>query len=132
MTYVWQFLTRKNYTCLNKMNWFWKEIVIELTVYEMFLFSDVKVNYIIQKDQSKVELAQYLHGCAFSPSISTFQTAINRGNFITRPGIDEMKFKSLLGSPLATTLGHMDQERSNLQSTKVIEPDEKKSIDFST
>ena len=76
----------------------------------MFLLSDVKVNYIIQKDQSKVELAQYLHGCAFSPSISMFQTAINRGNFITWPGIEEIKFKSILGSPLVTTLSHLDQE----------------------
>ena len=73
-------------------------------------FPDVKVNYIIQKDQIKVELTQYLHGCAFSPSISTFQTAINRGNFITWPGIEEIKFKSILGSPLVTTLSHLDQE----------------------
>ena len=31
------------------------------------------INYIISKDKNKSELAQYLHACAFSPVISTFQ-----------------------------------------------------------
>ena len=87
-------------------------------------FPVLKANYIIQKDKSKHDLGQYLHGCAFSPVISTFQMAINKGNFITWPGIDDLKFKKLLDSPIATTLGHLDQERSNLQSTKLIENDD--------
>ena len=87
-------------------------------------FPVLKANYIIQKDKSKHDLGQYLHGCAFSPVISTFQMAINKGNFITWPGIDDLKFKKLLESPIATTLGHLDQERSNLQSTKLIENDD--------
>ena len=32
-----------------------------------------KINYIIRKDKSKLELAQYVHACAFSPAISIFQ-----------------------------------------------------------
>ena len=76
------------------------------------------------KDKSKHDLGQYLHGCAFSPVISTFQTAINKGNFITWPGIDDLKFKKLLETPIATTLGHLDQERCNLQSTKLIVNDD--------
>ena len=36
-------------------------------------FPQQKMKYIIQKDKSKLELAQYLHTCAFSPKISTFQ-----------------------------------------------------------
>ena len=31
------------------------------------------INYIVQKDKTKLELAQYLHACAFSPNIPTFQ-----------------------------------------------------------
>ena len=35
-----------------------------------------------------------------------------------------MKFKLLLENPLATALGHLDQERQNLQSTKEAEINE--------
>ena len=80
-------------------------------------FQQLKLNYIITKDKNKLELAQYLHGCAWSPAISTFQACINKGNFVTWPGIEEVKFKKLLGTPLPTALGHLDQERKNLQST---------------
>ena len=44
-----------------------------------------KMNYIIRKDKSKTEQAQYLHACAFSPSMSTFTQAIKNGNFVTWP-----------------------------------------------
>lgn len=77
-----------------------------------------KMSYIIRQDLNKTELAQYLHACAFSPSISTFQCAINNGNFISWPAIQSLNFKKLLGSPLPTLQGHLDQERKNLQSTK--------------
>ena len=53
-----------------------------------------KVNYIITQDKSKTEFAQYLHSCAFSPAISTFQKIINKGNVITWPGIDTSNFKN--------------------------------------
>ena len=78
----------------------------------------LQINYIVKKDKSKTELAQYLHACAFSPAISTFQECINRGNFVTWPGIETLNFKKLLQNPEATLLGHLDQERKNLQSTK--------------
>ena len=52
-----------------------------------------KINYIISRDKNKTELAQYFHGCAFSPVISTFQECIRRGNFISWPGIDDLNFK---------------------------------------
>ena len=42
-----------------------------------------KINYIIQKDKSKTDLARYLHATAFSPSLSTFLQAIRKGNFVT-------------------------------------------------
>ena len=87
-------------------------------------FPNLKVNYIIRKDKIQTELAQYLHTCDLSPSISTFQTAINKGNFISWPGIEEVKFKKILGTPEATILGHLGQERSNLQSTKIVDEDE--------
>ena len=57
-------------------------------------FPTQKMNYAITRDKSKTELAQFLHGCAFSPAISTFQTSINKGNFITWPGISQLNFKN--------------------------------------
>ena len=39
------------------------------------------IDYIITRDKSKTELAQYLHACEFSPVISTFQDCIKRGIF---------------------------------------------------
>ena len=57
-------------------------------------FPAEKINYIITRDKSQTELAQFLHGCAFSPAISTFQTSINKGNFITWPGISQLNFKN--------------------------------------
>ena len=78
-----------------------------------------EINYIIQKDKSKTDLARYLHATAFSPSLSTFLQAIRKGNFVTWPGIDTLNFTKLLGTPLATAKGHLDGERKNLQSTKL-------------
>ena len=54
-----------------------------------------KINSIINSNQSKTELAQYLHGCAFSPGISTFQEFIRKRNFITWPGIEQLSFKKI-------------------------------------
>ena len=42
-----------------------------------------KINYIIRQDQSKTELVQHLHACAFSPVSSTLQKCINKGNFLS-------------------------------------------------
>ena len=81
--------------------------------------SNTKMNYIISKNKSKTELAQYLHGCAFSPTLKTLQDAVDKGNFISWPDIDDLNFQTLLSAPLATILGHLDQERKNLQSTKL-------------
>ena len=81
----------------------------------------VKPNYIIKRDKNQLELAQYLRRCAWSPAISTLQTCISKGNFITWPGIEEVKFGKLLGTPLPTALALLDQERKNLQSTRVTE-----------
>ena len=39
------------------------------------------INYIVQKDKTKLELAQYLHACAFLPSVKTLQACIRRDFF---------------------------------------------------
>ena len=69
------------------------------------------INYIITKDKTKTQLAQYLLATAFSPALSTFKHAIDNGNFVTWPCIAELRFKSLLGTTIPIQKGHMDQER---------------------
>ena len=76
------------------------------------------INYIITRDKTKLELARYYHAALFSPAISTSTKAIKIGNLITWPGIDNLNFKDLIGTSLATELGHLDQERKNLRSTQ--------------
>ena len=78
------------------------------------MYDVTDMHYIITKDKSKSDLAQYLHDTVFSPSITTFAKAIKNENFITWPGIDTLNFATLLGTTKATELGHLDQERANL------------------
>ena len=66
------------------------------------------LNYIITKDKTKTDLARYLHGTAFSPRISTFSKAICNGNFVTWPGIEDLNFDRLIGTTIASELGHLD------------------------
>ena len=79
-----------------------------------------QANYIISKDKTKLELARYYHATLFSPSLSTLSKAINNGNLSSWPGITDLNFKSLIGTSLATELGHLDQERKNLRSTQAL------------
>ena len=75
-------------------------------------------NVIIRKHKSKMELAQYLHACAFSPSPSTLITAIRKGHFITWPGLTPSLIQRHLPSSIFTAKGHLNQEMKHLQSTK--------------
>ena len=65
-------------------------------------------NFILHKNKRKLELAQYVHACAGSPVISTFQKAINNGNFIAWPGIDKLNFNALIQTTLATIKDHLN------------------------
>jgi hypothetical protein len=69
----------------------------------------LQLNAIIRKDVSKTNLAQHLCGCLGSPV----------GNFITWPGIDTLSIDAHLPKNIASAKGPMDQERKNLQSTRI-------------
>ena len=75
-------------------------------------------NYILTLDKSNYELAQYLYGCLYAPSISTLETAIHKRNLISWPGIKTINFKKYVGKNIAHEKGHLDQERQNLRSTQ--------------
>ena len=85
--------------------------------------SEQSLNYIVWKDKTKMELAEYYHKCAFSPALSTFIQAIKNGHFLSWPGIERLNFEKLIINKIPTAKGHLDQERSNLQSTKENEED---------
>lgn len=83
------------------------------------LSQNVKCNYILTMDKSKYELAQYLYGCLHAPAISTLETAIRKGNLISWPDIGTVNFNKYVGKNEAHEKGYLDQERSNLRSTRV-------------
>ena len=82
--------------------------------------SKYTLNAIIRKDKTKFELIHYLHGVCWSPPVSTFRKAIKKGHFITWPGLSpHTTLLKHLTTTVATAKGHLDQERQNLQSTKI-------------
>ena len=73
---------------------------------------------IITRNKTKTELIQYLHGCCFRPTPRIFLKAINNGKFLTCPGLKSQQLLKYLPPRIAKSLGHIYQERRNLQYTK--------------
>ena len=69
------------------------------------------------------DLAAYCHTVLFYPTISTLTKVLAKGNLLTWPRIDKIKFKYLLGTTIPLEKGHLDQERINFQSTSLSELD---------
>ena len=65
---------------------------------------------IIAKDKTNIELIQYLHGLCFSPTPRNFLKAINNGNFLTWPGLNNQQLLKHLSPSIATDPGYMYQE----------------------
>ena len=79
------------------------------------------LNVIVQKSKSNYELANFLHACACSPAIKTFQLAINKNFFATWPGIEKLKMEQHIQDTTNIDMGHFKKERQNLQTTKTRE-----------
>jgi len=77
-----------------------------------------KLNVVINKSTTKKDLALYYHACCFSPTKSTFINAIKLGHFSSWPGLTVDLIQKHLPESIATTKGHLRQERQNLYSTK--------------
>ena len=97
----------------NKLNGLW-DVPIEVPT------TNESVNAIINKGQSKKQLAMYVHGCMFSPTTRTLVEAINQGNLISFPGINDINSYKFLPKSMATSFSHLDQQQQGLQSTKKI------------
>jgi hypothetical protein len=74
---------------------------------------------ILRKKQTNIDLVTYLHAACFSPVKSTFLRAIKNNHFTTWPGLTPEIVNKALPPSLATEQGHLNQERQNLQSTKL-------------
>ncbi len=61
---------------------------------------------------------QFLHEAAFAPSKGTWINAIKKGHFATWPGLNVEIVNKHLPKSVATSQGHLDQQRKNLRSTK--------------
>ena len=103
----------------NHIDGLWDVPFLQHDLKQLSTKSNLQLNYIIRKDKSKLELARYLHACAFSPVLSTFTKAIKRGNFVTWPGIEDLNFEKMLGAVKESEQDHLDQERKHLQSTSI-------------
>ena len=84
---------------------------------------------IIKKKQTHTDLASYLHAACFSPVRSTFASAISKNFFKTWPGLTPELIRKHLPPVIATTQGHLHQERQHLQSTKMNKDDDQTKID---
>ena len=77
-----------------------------------------KINVILRKDKTKSDLAQFHHGSLFSPVMSTMVQAIKNNHLTAWPGLSAKLITKNLPPVLATSKGHLNQERQNIQSTK--------------
>ena len=76
-----------------------------------------KLNVIIRRKQTHMELAKYLHASLFSPTSTTLINAIKQGFLKTFPGLTTSLISTQLPKSTSTTLGHMKHEKQGLQST---------------
>lgn len=68
--------------------------------------------------QTKRELITFLHAAAFSPTVTTWCAAIDKGFFCTWPGLTSAMVRKHLPKSMATAKGHLKEERQGLRSTK--------------
>ena len=64
------------------------------------------------------EVIQYLHWCCFSPKISTWCDAIDKGFFATWPHLTSKMVRKYLPQSEATTKGHQHRSPKKTRSTK--------------
>ena len=68
--------------------------------------------------RTKVDLATWLHLCAYSPVLHTWTTAIDRSFYTTWPGLTSTLVRKHLPKSIPTAKGHLKLVRKNVRSTK--------------
>ena len=67
--------------------------------------------------RTQSEVAAFWHGTFGSPALTTLIKAMDKG-FITLPGVSAALMRKHAPNPVATSLGHLDQTRQGLRSTR--------------
>jgi hypothetical protein len=88
---------------------------------QRFETKHVQCNHAYGNSNQK-DLINYLHAACFSPVKSTWITAIKNGHFTSWPGLTEHAVEKHLSKSTSTTKGHLNQQRENVRSTKVKDP----------
>jgi hypothetical protein len=73
----------------------------------------------------KVNTIKYLHAACFSPTTETWTKAIDHGFFQSIPVLNSRDVHRYLPKSKATVMGHLDQVRQNIRSTKKPRPNDK-------
>jgi hypothetical protein len=68
--------------------------------------------------QLKSNAIKFLHASCFSPTTATWTKAIDQGFFKSIPVLTASDVRRNLPKSMATTMGHLDQQRKNQRSTK--------------
>ena len=86
------------------------------------------INAILRKKEIHHTLAQFLHAACFSSVVSTFLKALDNNQSTTWPGLTTKLLRDHLQKSVATEMDNLNQERQNLQSTKIQDPNSDKTI----
>jgi hypothetical protein len=78
----------------------------------------------------KINAIKYLHAACFSPTTQTWTKAIDQGFFRSIPALNSRDVHRHLPKSKATTMGHLDQVRQNIRSTKKSRPNDKEVLEF--
>jgi len=76
-------------------------------------------NYIVPKTNSE-KLTRFLHGACGSPCKQSLLNGLKENHLSTWPHLNTFNVKTHIRAPTATILGHMDHQRKNKLSTKII------------
>jgi hypothetical protein len=77
---------------------------------------------IVTPTSTVADLVHYLHATCFSPTKTTLLKAIRNNHFTTWPGFTADNVTKHLTKTIETDMGHLDQQRKNLQSTQPTPP----------
>jgi hypothetical protein len=69
-------------------------------------------------DTTTKQMIKYLHLCLWSPTKSTVLKALVNNQFVGWPAFNSTSVRKHLRLEVPTILGHMDQQRKNIRSTK--------------
>jgi hypothetical protein len=72
----------------------------------------------IGNSNGPADIVAFHHAALFSPSISTLNTAMKKGYLPPLPGLTEQSLKRHPPDAQSSTMGHLDNRRKNIQSTK--------------